>query len=126
MGSLPPEIFQVVLTALQIQLPRLNLRSAMVMPTSEDSHPLHNRANRFDHVVITNRRYLAAEHAKSPYDSFVLVRTHTIPGVMTWAGELREIFVIDQPRVGVHHYGFVRWFVPVEPSILSDTVWAQL
>ncbi|KAJ6479999.1 hypothetical protein C8R47DRAFT_1074460 [Mycena vitilis] len=123
-GPVPTHVFHQTLRALQIKLPRLALRSYLLLPTPESSsYPLFNKMKRFPYAIVSNRRYFAAEQAKFVDDSLVLVNTH---GMDAWAGELREIFVVDQPKVGIHHYGFVRWFVPASPELLAGSPWAQL
>ncbi|KAF8131721.1 hypothetical protein K438DRAFT_1788226 [Mycena galopus ATCC 62051] len=127
LGAVAPAIFHLTLRNLQLHLLHMNLRSSIALPTTDaPSLPLFKKMKRFPYVIISNRRYLAAEHAKSPSDSYFMVRTHAIPGSSTWVGELREIFAVDQPQVGIHYYGFIRWFVPVEPSVSSGSVWANL
>ncbi|KAJ6450039.1 hypothetical protein C8R47DRAFT_336404 [Mycena vitilis] len=122
-GPAPADIFSATLRALQIKLPRLELRSSLLLSTSASSHPLYNKIKRFPYAIVSNRRYFAAEHAKTIDDSLVLVK---VLGMGPWAGELREIFVVDQPKVGVHHYGFVRWFVPASPELAEGSTWAGL
>ncbi|KAF7371377.1 hypothetical protein MSAN_00774200 [Mycena sanguinolenta] len=123
-GPVSAEIFNCALDALRIQLPGLNLRSSLALPSTDTpSYPLFNKMKRFPYAVISNRRYYSAEHAKSNYDSLVLVRTEGVPGQPLSAGELREIFVVDDPKIGRHYYGFVRWLVPAEVPA-GNSVWA--
>lgn len=114
-----------LLTALQIQLPTLHIRSSLSLPsaTLASSLPLFNKFKRFPYVIVANRRYTASAHAKTPYDSYVLVKTHALPEAPMWAGELQEIFVVDQPQIGVHRYGFVRWFVPAACGLVEECIW---
>ncbi|KAJ7757939.1 hypothetical protein B0H16DRAFT_1822615 [Mycena metata] len=126
-GPVDSDIFHLTLRTLQIQLPLLNIRSwlAVPPPSAVPSLPLFNQMKRFPYAIIGNRRYSASLHAKTAFDSYVLVRTHALPEAPVWAGELREIFVVDEPKIGVHHYGFVEWFVPENPALAKETVWAN-
>ncbi|KAJ7749137.1 hypothetical protein B0H16DRAFT_1461303 [Mycena metata] len=123
-GAISDIAFAQALSALRICLPLLNIRPSITLPNPIHavSVPLFNQMNRFPFAILSNRRYYASQHSKTPYDSYVLVRTHAIPNVTEWAGELQEIFVVDQPQIGIHRYGFVRWFVP-ENALIRDTVW---
>ncbi|KAJ6501497.1 hypothetical protein C8R47DRAFT_1107562 [Mycena vitilis] len=123
-APLPAAVFDNVLDHLSVRFPLLTLRSAIAPAVGENSYPLYNRMQLFDHVIISQRRYYASTHRKNPYDSFVNVRVATgLQGQDSWAGELLEIFVVNQPKIGIHRYGLVRWFVPTDLD-LAQTVWA--
>ncbi|KAJ6517961.1 hypothetical protein C8R47DRAFT_1062533 [Mycena vitilis] len=122
-APLPAAVFDNVLDHLSVRFPLLTLRSAIAPAVGENSYPLYNRMQLFDHVIISQRRYYASTHRKNPYDSFVNVRVATVQGQDSWVGELLEIFVVNQPKIGIHRYGLVRWFVPTDLDV-TQTVWA--
>lgn len=82
-----------------------------------------SRATFFDHVIVDTHRYLASTRATRLSDSLVAVQVSTAGDV--WAGELQDVFAINQPVIGKHYFGRMRWFKPVIFDI-SNTVWAQL
>jgi hypothetical protein len=120
---MPSDLYYTVLAHLKNRNPDLELHSHITMAPSLSSKPLLPRATFFDHVIIEHKRYLASSRAVHEADALLAVRTSNNGSL--WVGELCDIFMINQPAVGIHHFGRMRWFKPVIFD-MSNTIWAQL
>jgi hypothetical protein len=115
-----PPLYSAVLHFLRSRLPTLKLRSHLSLGTpGDESTSLRTKVTFFDYVVVSQRRYWALSRASAPFNSFVAVCTseNSIS-----VGELLDIVVVDQDKVGHHVLGHVRWLVPLSMD-LSNTFW---
>jgi hypothetical protein len=122
-APMPHDLYYKVLTHLQTRLPNIELHSHIALAPSPTSIPLPSQASFFDHVILDQERYVASSRAVNAAGSLVAVRTSSHSTY--WVGELRDIFVINQPVIGIRRFGWMRWFRRVEFDI-SDSIWAQL
>lgn len=115
-----PPLYSAVLRFLRSQLPMLNLRSHLLLGIPGDgSIPLRTKVTSFDYVVVSQRRYWALSRASTPFNSSVAVRTSEDS---ISVGELLDIIVLDQEKIGYHVFGHVRWLVPLSINTV-DTFW---
>ncbi|KII93303.1 hypothetical protein PLICRDRAFT_100818 [Plicaturopsis crispa FD-325 SS-3] len=122
---LPDTLYYKLLQHFRSRRPDLQIHSHIVQAPHPQSQPLLSHAIFFDYVVVNHHRYRAASRASAVSDSFVGVRMGDHPGAPFWVGILRDIFVIEQPAVGLHRYGYVEWLRPLALD-LSGTVWDEL
>ena len=121
--TIPPDLYSVIFCHFQVRQPDVELHSYLAIAPSQTSIPLLNQATFFDHVILNNKRYLAlSRSSRGPADSLVAIRTSAS---QVWVGELSDIFIINQPKLGIHRFGRVRWFAPFEHD-LTGTIWAAL
>jgi hypothetical protein len=122
-APMPHDLYYRVLSHLQTRLPNIELHSHIALSPSLTSIPLLSQATFFDHVIIDQERYTASLRAVSAAGALIAVRTSSHGGY--WVGELRDIFVINQPAFGIRRFGWMRWFQRVEFDT-SNSIWAQL
>lgn len=98
----------------------LPIRSHLTLGTPE-SIPLLPTVTFFDYTVISQRRYWASSRNNNIANSLIAVTTgpHQVH-----VGELQDIFVIDQPALGLHRLGHVRWLVPSTVD-LQGSAWPK-
>ncbi|KZP25085.1 hypothetical protein FIBSPDRAFT_888248 [Athelia psychrophila] len=102
----------------------LELHSLIALAPSATSKVLLPHAHFFDHVVVNNHRYMASSRATQARLADALIAVRISNNGAVWVGELQDIFLVNQPAVGVHYFGRVRWLKPVEFDI-SNTLWHQ-
>lgn len=88
---------------------------------SNGSVPLLPRVTFFDYAVIHQRRYWASSRNNNIANSLIAVKTGSNE---VRVGELTDIFVLDQPQLGLHRFGHVRWLVPANVDLTHST-WGQ-
>lgn len=118
--AMPEDLYSTVLRHFKVRRPDLNLRSWLAASAPDvDSLPLQPSAQFFEHAIVRQVRYVAGRGLKSSADSIVCVQA---PMMNVWVGELLDVFVIDQPRLGLHRLGRVRWMRPIDIDV-SATIW---
>jgi hypothetical protein len=120
--AMSPDLYVIVLTHLRTQNPHLKIHSHIALMPDLLSKPLLSQARFFDFVIVNNKRYLASTRTTKHQETLVTVQTSDLG--QTWVGQLEYIFCIDQVGIGCHHFGRVRWLVPV--TVPQDTIWNQL
>ena len=103
--SFPSDLYSTIFNHLWACQPDLMLHSHLAIPTSQSSIPLLNKATFFDQVIIDNERYLASSWSSQGMAySLVTVCTSTNE---VWVGELHDIFLINQPKLGAYYFGWM-------------------
>lgn len=123
--SMSQELYYSVLGHFRVRLPVGSIHSQAEVAPTPRSVPLRSRALFFDHVIVDHNQYAASTRTNRPANSLVAVSIATGSNRQLWVGELQEIFVIDQPSLGIHHFGHVKWLVPSRTTT-AGTVWATL
>lgn len=120
-GLIPSSLYFEVFRHFQERLAPGTIYSYIALPPSPQSQPLLCRATFFDHVIVDHNQFAASRRSGSTADSLVGVNINEVLQV----GELLDIFVINQPVTGLHHFGHMRWMVPSEISLVN-TIWDSL
>lgn len=123
--QMPSDLYQLLLSHFRARDPMLELHSLIALAPSATSKVLLPHAHFFDHVVVNNHRYMASSRATQARLADALIAVRISNNGAVWVGELQDIFLVNQPAVGVHYFGRVRWLKPVEFDI-SNTLWHQL
>ena len=121
--AIPPDLYSVIFHHLQVHQPDVELHSYLAIALSQMSIPLLNQATFFDQVILNNKWYLALSWlSQGPANSLVAVCPSAS---QVWVGELCNIFIINQPKLDIHHFGQVQWFAPFKHN-LTGIIWAAL
>lgn len=118
---MPSDLYTIVLRHFRLRLPQVNIRSWLApAEPGVASVPLQKTAQFFDHVIVDQVKYIASRQLQNRADPVICVRNPVSQEL--WVGELLDIFAVDQPAIGTHHFGRVRWMRPKEIDV-SEGVW---
>ncbi|KAF8066846.1 hypothetical protein FPV67DRAFT_1670313 [Lyophyllum atratum] len=98
------------------------IHSHIALPPSPQSCALQSVATFFDYVVIDQNQYLSSRRTGSVADSLIAASFFDGQQYRLWVGELLDILVVNQPAIGQHRFGYVRWYVPCNISLVG-TAW---
>lgn len=116
------ELYATLLRHFRHQFPLVNLRSHLALGAVGDmSVALRSKVTTFSYVILSQRRYFASSHSTTPENSVVAVRAPGSEEVSV--GELLDIIIVDQEKLGRHVLGHMRWLLPVDVDRRS-TSWA--
>lgn len=119
--DLKGELYSDIIKFLRTRLPNIAIHSNLGLPPTANSIALTSNATSHDYVIINGFRFHASAGRNSEPNTLITIRMLE----QDWIGELQQIFNLQQPGLGVHRFGKVRWLKPVGDDLVPR-LWADL